>query len=853
MRNDVAATPHPKGNHVRANHDRPGPGTGPRLRLLRTGGIALALLVMLGLLYPEPLLQGRVFGSSDAENAALFTIVGDASLARGVYPQWNPYLFAGMPTFGSLAYTRFVYPPGEVLTFLQDHLGFPPLTWMLAHLLFGGAGMVWLLGRWGLPLPARLLGAAVWLLQPNVVAWGVHGHGSKLVTAMYLPWVVGVCLDLLEGKGRRRAALLALAVGLQVLRGHPQILYYTLLCVGVLLLGKWIAVLAARRRRADGAQRWPWRPTAAIGVALVTAFLIGAVQLLPTRDYAGWSVRGSAEGGGASYEYATGWSLHPREFPTLVQPAAAGFGLGTYQGFMPFTDYPNYFGWLLLTLAALGAWAAPRWPQRALAAIAVLSLLVACGRFFPVLYGPLYHLLPYFNKFRIPVMILAVTGFALAVLAAHGLAALHGAAAGARAPRRLAWVWLGLGAASLLGALGPGKGLHASQLASLAAAAGRGAPAPEALAAAWSLQQADLLRIGLLLVAAGAATVFAARRTPARRAWWPWVLLALVAVDLLGVAGRITHPERGLQQLARRADGGASLVPAGDLVRQAAPRATFRADPFLVEVAQFVGHERVWPLGSLAQHNGGMPAGLRSLGGYQAAKPAAAEAARARVLDPSHPAGRVAAWLGGRYLMLDGLLPPQALPALAELGADIEAGPVMAGDSTLYRNLSALPRARLVGEWAPVSGDLAGFLDRLQAGREPVARRVLLDRAPSPAPVAVAQALPAVAYVRDELNEVVLRAAPPAPSVLVLADLWLPGWSVTVDGAPATLLVADHMLRAVALPAGEHEVRFVYRDPALRRGLALTVCGVVLLLALAVAGSVPALRRRFAGGTEGEA
>ncbi|MBK7702959.1 MAG: hypothetical protein IPI34_08750 [bacterium] len=282
---------------MRAHHDRPGAGTGPGVRLLYAGGIALALLILLGLVFPEPLLQGRVFASSDAENAALFTIVGDASLARGVYPQWNPYLFAGMPTFGSLAYTRFVYPPGEALTFLQDRLGFPPLTWMLVHLLFGGVGMVWLLGRWRLPLPARLLGAAVWLLQPNVVAWGVHGHGSKLVTAMYLPWVVGVCLDLLEGKGRRRAALLALAVGLQVLRGHPQILYYTLLCVGVLVLGRWIAAWAARRRRPATAQGWPWRPTAAIGVALVTAFLIGAVQLLPVREYAGWSVRGSAEGG----------------------------------------------------------------------------------------------------------------------------------------------------------------------------------------------------------------------------------------------------------------------------------------------------------------------------------------------------------------------------------------------------------------------------------------------------------------------------------------------------------------------------------------------------------------------------
>ena len=43
-----------------------------------------------------------------------------------------------------------------------------------------------------------LLGAVVFVLFPKVVAWGVHGHGSKLGAAMYLPWAVVVVLGMLR-------------------------------------------------------------------------------------------------------------------------------------------------------------------------------------------------------------------------------------------------------------------------------------------------------------------------------------------------------------------------------------------------------------------------------------------------------------------------------------------------------------------------------------------------------------------------------------------------------------------------------------------------------------------------------
>ena len=191
--------------------------------------MAAGLLLLLAFMYPGAMFRGEIFASADAANSDAFRLVGDQALAGGHYPLWNPYLFAGMPSFGSLAYVRFLYPPSLVLDTLQQQAGFAPLTWLLAHLLFGGLGMAWLLSRWRLPLPLLLLGGGLWIMMPKVVAWTVHGHGSKLGAAMYLPWLVGWVLHVLEGRGPRAVGMVGLLLGFQLLRGHVQITYYTLL------------------------------------------------------------------------------------------------------------------------------------------------------------------------------------------------------------------------------------------------------------------------------------------------------------------------------------------------------------------------------------------------------------------------------------------------------------------------------------------------------------------------------------------------------------------------------------------------------------------------------------------------
>ncbi|HET7343700.1 MAG TPA: YfhO family protein, partial [Methylomirabilota bacterium] len=75
-----------------------------------------------------------------------------------------------------------------------------------------------------------------------------------------------------------------------------------------------------------------------------------------------------------------------------------------------------------------------------------------------------------------------------------------------------------------------------------------------------------------------------------------------------------------------------------------------------------------------------------------------------------------------------------------------------------------------------------------------------------------------------------------APAVLVLTDTWFPGWRARVDGRPATLWRADHAFRAVAVPAGRHEVELRYQPRSVLIGALVSALAAALTLALLVAG-----------------
>jgi hypothetical protein len=450
-------------------------------------------------------------------------------------------------------------------------------------------------------------------------------------------------------------------------------------------------------------------------------------------------------------------------------------------------------------------------------------------------------------------MIMILLVFAVAILASFGATVLSRSdLLQSRFGSKLKWL-VGAGGVLLL-LLGGTAMIRTSfegQLQQLAEAAGRPV-VPILLSRAWDLHQADLIRIGLILMVAGSALLYAGKNSSFRKHGLIWTFAVLLGFDLLGVDRRIVHPENSLVEVVSDASGQGKLVPAGKLVRsfRKRPESAGRPAEFAV-LAEQLAHDRLWPLGpEFDGRNNLMTHRIRSLDGYHPAKLDVYEQIRRklRLQNTRRPAGRIASWLSGRVVSVGGELTAAELDFMQQLGVELDPEPFTSGGQLFYRNRTALPRARLLTDYRladtlPGGDALGPFLDAIQSGEQPVASVAVLDRKPSPAPTATPEPLPLPEFLVDDLNEVVLRTSAPVPALLLLADMTVPGWSVTVDGQAAELLRADLVLRAVALPAGEHEVHFRFQDPAVNRGLLLTLLGVACLLLLWVLPVwIPALR-----------
>jgi hypothetical protein len=68
------------------------------------------------------------------------------------------------------------------------------------------------------------------------------------------------------------------------------------------------------------------------------------------------------------------------------------------------------------------------------------------------------------------------------------------------------------------------------------------------------------------------------------------------------------------------------------------------------------------------------------------------------------------------------------------------------------------------------------------------------------------------------------------PGMLVLADIWYPGWGARVDGIPAPLYRADWILRAVAVSGGEHRVGFYYSPRPVRIGAGMSLVTITVVV-----------------------
>jgi hypothetical protein len=101
-----------------------------------------------------------------------------------------------------------------------------------------------------------------------------------------------------------------------------------------------------------------------------------------------------------------------------------------------------------------------------------------------------------------------------------------------------------------------------------------------------------------------------------------------------------------------------------------------------------------------------------------------------------------------------------------------------------------------------------------------------------------------VAVETLEPQRVVLAANLMSPGVVILADVYYPGWELTIDGRDAEILRVNRMMRGAAVEAGSHRLTYIYRPRSFRWGMMLSLSA--LLIVVIMAALLLAMRKRSA-------
>jgi len=139
----------------------------------------------------------------------------------------------------------------------------------------------------------------------------------------------------------------------------------------------------------------------------------------------------------------------------------------------------------------------------------------------------------------------------------------------------------------------------------------------------------------------------------------------------------------------------------------------------------------------------------------------------------------------------------------------------------VYENPNAYPRAWLVHD-SIVEPDTAKLWNRLN---EVDPHHVAVVGAPIDAALAPASdsAREEVGFERYGANEMRLKVDAEGRALLVLSEVYYPGWQATVNDRPARIYEVDGALRGIVVGAGENRVKLRYAPGSIYAGALMTL------------------------------
>jgi len=732
-----------------------------------------------------------------------FCYIAGQTRANGRRPAWDATGFGGRPLVGN-PQAGLNYPPVWVAWWTGRVSSLGWLT--VAHLLWAGVGVYVLTRSLDFGRPASVVAGGCFEASPYLIAHTFEGHYPHVWSASWYPWAFwGVHLAT-----RRKAIgywVLPAVLAMTFLTGHPQEWYFLVVALTLWVGSNGLGALRAGVPLEGIGQCVRWVGLLAVSLGLC------AVDLGPEVAVKPWLLKTSQ----IPLEHVNRYQLHSMNFLQLLSP----FALGRPQNY---AGHDNYWETVLsvglapLVLAVIGVISyRDRSEVRRWGAMVVLSVVFAAGRKLG-LYSLAYAVLPGMDRFRVPSRSLFLASLGASILAGAGAQTLRDGQfsvpgwAALKSRLRVGLVAAGLAAALLWCVSSPRSGGNG----------GAAQPSPGGgLSTHYPKSQVGKTggKVGFeeifWLSLAGMFGAFLLARAGRRgqvTAAWGFSGVALVELSLYAQSLLVCAPaetflgsrvfDEASQQFRSETTGPPRVASLGNCYPDLAAAVqglekTNVNDGFQIQHSADL-YERLYPILDPANRCDGIERPMdAAVAGYQGTI-----------------AQAVLNLMGVRYLVADNPLPLKSVAKVVQNGSK-------KGPPSLWTNRTALPRAYVVPRAVVDVRNDGETAARRLSERDP-RDAVLLN--PDPLGGGDRQPYTPAEWRSHDPDAVTIHVATGASGLLVVGNTWMPGWTASVDDAPAPVLRGNHCQQVVPITkAGRHEVVLRYEPPGYEAGKAITI------------------------------
>ncbi|MEK9162064.1 MAG: YfhO family protein [Chloroflexota bacterium] len=366
------------------------------------------------------------------------------SLRAGTLPLWTDLLGMGAPLLANHQSAVF-YPPNLLSLIIEPSIAISILA--VLHLSFAGVGMVRLARRVGLgDFGAAVVGITFGLSQYLTARlWFISINNAMA----WLPWII-LATDSLTSNSKPptsnfqslistlrvqslipnpQSLILSALIALQLLAGHAQSSFYTLLVAAAWLGWRSLKPKQDFYRNLDDLNKAGLSNLQSLisnlskfFLACAFALCLTAVQLIPTYELLRETPRASS----ADYDFVMTYSLWGWRLLTALAPDLFGHPAdGSYWGYAAYWEDAIYLGIMPLMFAIYALITARRNKKTHLGdivflfALLIISVELALGGNTPI-FPFFYRYVPGFNFFQAPARMLIGYTFAVSLLAGIG-------------------------------------------------------------------------------------------------------------------------------------------------------------------------------------------------------------------------------------------------------------------------------------------------------------------------------------------------------------------------------------------------------------------------------------------------